>query len=66
MDTFIANNIITAKKTGGTESGRKKYKAYFTGWALMLYKSYKQSVDVILSTHVDDETGMTFEDCVVE
>jgi len=66
MPTFIANNIIEAKKKGGTEAGRKKYKTYFSGYALYLYGSYKDDVDVILGTHVDKNTGMTFDDCIVE
>lgn len=66
METFISNNIINAKKSGGTEAGQKKYKVYFTGWAGKIYKNYKSGVDLILSTHVDEETGMTFEDCIVE
>ena len=66
MHEFIANNIINAKKAGGVEAGRKKYNAYFSGFALRLYKNYKSGVDLILTTHVDEETGMTFEDCIVE
>ena len=66
METFISNNIINAKKAGGTEAGQKKYKTYFSGFALRIYKNYKDGVDLILRTHVDEATGMTFEDCIVE
>ena len=65
MHEFIANNIINAKIKGGIEAGQKKYKVYFTGTAGRIYKNYKAGVDLILNTHVDDETGMTFEDCIV-
>ena len=64
METFIANNIINAKKQGGTEVGQKKYKVYFTGIAGRIYKNYKDGVDLILNSHVDKDTGMTFEDCI--
>lgn len=66
MCEWIANNVINAKKAGGTEAGRKKYGAYFTGFALRLYKNYKAGVDLILTTYVDEDTKMTFEDCIVE
>lgn len=65
MIEFIANKIMTAKDDGGTEAGKKKYKTYFSGFALKIYKKYKDGVDLILRT-TENESGESYEDCIVE
>lgn len=47
MVTFIANQIIKARKIGLTE-GQKKYKAYFVN--THIYENYRADVETILTT----------------
>ncbi len=55
MATFIANNIIEARKIS-REIGQAKYRAYFI--KLSYYKSYKADVDGILAVE-------NCRDCIV-
>ncbi len=66
MQTFIANQIMSANDKGGLEPGRDMYRAYFVRRAAkMLYGKWQAEVDLILSTTTSQATGDTYGECIV-